>query len=138
MPPYKSGTERVKENMLDQFKDIICQYVEVKREDISEESRFVEDLGFNSYDFMSMVGELEDTYDIEVEEREIGGTYIRGITLWGYRREPMRLEGQGLYHVAGKVRERRVPLHFIPYFAWANRGENEMQVWTRESGSRDR
>ena len=71
MPPYKSGTERVKENMLDQFKDIICQYVEVKREDISEESRFVEDLGFNSYDFMSMVGELEDTYDIEVEEREI-------------------------------------------------------------------
>ena len=47
MPPYKSGTERVKENMLDQFKDIICQYVEVKREDISEES------------------------DIEVEEREI-------------------------------------------------------------------
>ncbi len=72
MPPYKSGMEeRVKENMLDQFKDIICQYVEVKREDISEESRFVEDLGFNSYDFMSMVGELEDTYDIEVEEREI-------------------------------------------------------------------
>ena len=70
--PYKSGMEeRVKENMLDQFKDIICQYVEVKREDISEESRFVEDLGFNSYDFMSMVGELEDTYDIEVEEREI-------------------------------------------------------------------
>ena len=72
MPPYKSGMEeRVKENMLDQFKDIICQYVELKREDISEESRFVEDLGFNSYDFMSMVGELEDTYDIEVEEREI-------------------------------------------------------------------
>ena len=72
MPPYKSGMEeRVKENMLDQFKDIICQYVEVKREDISEESSFVEDLGFNSYDFMSMVGELEDTYDIEVEEREI-------------------------------------------------------------------
>ena len=72
MPPYKSGMEeRVKENMLDQFKHIICQYVEVKREDVSEESRFVEDLGFNSYDFMSMVGELEDTYDIEVEEREI-------------------------------------------------------------------
>lgn len=41
--------------MLDQLKDIICQYVEVNREDISEESRFVEDLGFNSYDFMSMV-----------------------------------------------------------------------------------
>lgn len=81
---------------------------------------------------------LDRESEARVEEREIGGTPIRGITLWGYRREPMRLEGQGLYHAAGKVRERRVPLHFIPYFAWANRGENEMQVWTRESGSRDR
>ena len=23
-------------------------------------------------------------------------------------------------------------LTFIPYYAWANRGENEMQVWIRE------
>ena len=27
-------------------------------------------LGFTSYDFMSMIGELEETYDIEVEERQ--------------------------------------------------------------------
>ncbi len=23
------------------------------------------------------------------------------------------------------------PLHFVPYYAWANRGENEMRVWVR-------
>lgn len=56
--------------MLDQLKDIICEYVEVERNVITEDSRFVEDLGFTSYDFMSMVGELEETFDIEVEERE--------------------------------------------------------------------
>lgn len=56
--------------MLEQFKDIICEYVEVSRDDITEEARFVEDLGFTSYDFMSMVGELEEVFDIEVEERE--------------------------------------------------------------------
>lgn len=56
--------------MLDQLKDIICEYVEVDRNVITEDSRFVEDLGFTSYDFMSMVGELEETFDIEVEERE--------------------------------------------------------------------
>jgi acyl carrier protein len=31
----------------------------------------MEDLGFNSYDFMSLVGEVEDKYDVEVEEREV-------------------------------------------------------------------
>ncbi len=56
--------------MLEQLKDIICEYVEVDRNVITEDSRFVEDLGFTSYDFMSMVGELEETFDIEVEERE--------------------------------------------------------------------
>ena len=57
--------------MLDELKEIICNYVEVAEEDIDEDSRFIEDLGFTSYDFMSMVGELEEKYDIEVEEREV-------------------------------------------------------------------
>ena len=59
--------------MLEQLKEIICQYVDVDPEAITEDARFVEDLGFNSYDFMSMVGELEEIYDIEVEEREVVG-----------------------------------------------------------------
>lgn len=57
--------------MLKDFKKIICEYVEAGPETITEDSRFIEDLGFNSYDFMSMVGELEDTYDIEVDERDV-------------------------------------------------------------------
>ena len=59
--------------MLEQLKEIICQYVDVDPEAFTEDARFVEDLGFNSYDFMSMVGELEEIYDIEVEEREVVG-----------------------------------------------------------------
>lgn len=57
--------------MFEQLRDIICEYVEVDKNSIMENSRFIEDLGFTSYDFMSMVGELEDTFDIEVEEREV-------------------------------------------------------------------
>lgn len=57
--------------MLEQLRDIICEYVDVKPEQITEEARFMEDLGFNSYDFMSMVGEVEEVFDIEVEEREV-------------------------------------------------------------------
>ncbi len=57
--------------MLDELKEIICQYVEVEEDKITEDARFMEDLGFNSFDFMSLVGEVEERYDIEVEEREV-------------------------------------------------------------------
>lgn len=57
--------------MFKELKEIICEYVDVKPEEINENSRFIEDLGFTSYDFMSMIGELEDKYDIEVEERDV-------------------------------------------------------------------
>lgn len=56
--------------MLDQLRDMIVNYVEVKREDIRPESRFVEDLGFTSFDFMSMLGEVEDTLDVEIDQKQ--------------------------------------------------------------------
>ena len=34
--------------MLEKLKNLICQYVEADPEKITEDSRFVEDLGFNS------------------------------------------------------------------------------------------
>ena len=57
--------------MFEDLKEIICEYVDVAPETIKEDSRFIEDLGFNSYDFMSMVGEIEEKFDVEVEEREV-------------------------------------------------------------------
>lgn len=56
--------------MFDQLAKIIMNYVEVKREDIRPESRFMEDLGFSSFDFMSMLGEIEDEFDIEIDQQE--------------------------------------------------------------------
>ena len=40
--------------MFEELKELICEYVDVEPSAICEESRFIEDLGFNSYDFMSM------------------------------------------------------------------------------------
>ena len=57
--------------MFEELKELICEYVDVNPSDIKEESRFIEDLGFNSYDFMSMVGEIEEKFVVEVEEREV-------------------------------------------------------------------
>lgn len=54
-----------------QFKTIVAQYCDVKPEDMKNEMRFREDLGFSSLDFMSFLGELEDTFDVELEEDEV-------------------------------------------------------------------
>ena len=56
--------------MFDQLTEIITNYVEVDKEDIKTESRFMEDLGFTSFDFMSMLGEIEDELDVEIVQEE--------------------------------------------------------------------
>ena len=57
-------------NSLEQLKEIIVNYVEVEPEQIRPDSRFMEDLGFTSFDFMSMLGEIEEVFDVEVEQQE--------------------------------------------------------------------
>ena len=56
--------------MFEKLVDIIVNYVEVKKEDIKPESRFMEDLGFTSLDVMSMLGEIEDELDVEIVQEE--------------------------------------------------------------------
>ena len=57
--------------MFEELAEIICSYVEVEQGDIHPESRFMEDLGFTSFDFMSMLGELEDEFDVEIDQQEV-------------------------------------------------------------------
>ena len=57
--------------MLEQLKELMVQYVDVDADSITPDARLIEDLGFNSYDFMSLLGELEDTFGITVDETEV-------------------------------------------------------------------
>ena len=50
------------------IKKIVAQYSDVAVEDMTDDMRFREDLGFSSLDFMSFLGELEDTFDVELEQ----------------------------------------------------------------------
>ena len=47
------------------FKNIVAQYSNVAPEEITNNMRFREDLGFSSLDFMSFL------FDIELEESEV-------------------------------------------------------------------
>ena len=57
--------------MFEKLVEIICNYVEVDAENVTSDSRFMEDLGFTSFDFMSMLGELEDEFNVEIDQQEI-------------------------------------------------------------------
>lgn len=57
--------------MFEQIKELILNYVDVDADTITENSRFIEDLGFTSYDFMSMLGEVEETFGVQVEEEAV-------------------------------------------------------------------
>lgn len=56
--------------MFEKLVEIICNYVEVEPNEITRDSRIMEDLGFTSFDFMSMLGEIEDEFDIEIDQQK--------------------------------------------------------------------
>ena len=57
--------------MFDELVEIICNYVDVQPADVHEESRFMEDLGFTSFDFMSMLGEQTKAAEIRTVQEAI-------------------------------------------------------------------
>ena len=65
--------------MLQEFKEIICQYVDVDEDKITEDARFMEDLGFNSYDFMSLVGEVEEREVVQIKTVKDAIDYIASL-----------------------------------------------------------
>lgn len=64
--------------MFEKLKELIVNYVDVNPEDITLESRFIDDLGFNSYDFMSLLGDLETELDVTVEESDVVNLHTVG------------------------------------------------------------
>ncbi|MGN0162458.1 MAG: acyl carrier protein [Candidatus Ornithomonoglobus sp.] len=57
--------------MFEKIKELISNYVDADPEAIAPESRFIEDLDFNSYDFMSMLGELECELGVMIDEQDV-------------------------------------------------------------------
>lgn len=63
------------------------------------------------------------------EAFSVEGTFAESLLLKGYREMP---SCASLYYPAGKPAKEPVTLRLIPYYLWANRGENEMSVWIRK------
>ena len=53
-----------------EFLEIVAKYCDKEPSEITEDLRFRADLGFNSLSFMTYLGALEDTFDVELDEEE--------------------------------------------------------------------
>ena len=53
-----------------EFLEVVAKYWDKDASEITEDMRFREDLGFNSLSFMTYLGDLEDTFDVELDEEE--------------------------------------------------------------------
>ena len=53
-----------------EFLELVSNYCDKSAEELTGDLRFREDLGFNSLSFMTFLGDLEDNFDIELDEEE--------------------------------------------------------------------
>ena len=57
--------------MLDKVISIISEYQDIPADTIHADSHLVNDLGFSSFDVISLIGKFEDEFDIEILDRKI-------------------------------------------------------------------
>jgi len=61
--------------MYDRIVDVILDYVEIDRNDITPETKFLADLKMNSLDIMTMVGQMEEEFDITIETEDLNDIF---------------------------------------------------------------
>ncbi|MBR3974595.1 MAG: acyl carrier protein [Clostridia bacterium] len=59
--------------MLDKIRNIICEFVDMKPEDITLETNIRTDLGLNSLELVNLAVEIEEEFDVEIPDREAMG-----------------------------------------------------------------
>lgn len=56
--------------MEDQVAEIVSEHLDVAREDIKRESRFIEDLKADSLDLVELVMEFEDKFGVSIPDED--------------------------------------------------------------------
>jgi acyl carrier protein len=54
----------------EQVRDIICEKLSVKPDQVSPETSFVNDIGADSLDLVELIMELEDKFDMQIPDEE--------------------------------------------------------------------
>ena len=54
----------------DKIKEIIADKLEINLEQVTEEAKFIDDLGADSLDVVELIMTLEDEFDIEISDEQ--------------------------------------------------------------------
>ncbi len=61
--------------MYEKICEILLNYVEEPEGGLTPETKFVDDLAMTSLDIMTMIGDVEDEFDIEIETAKLREIY---------------------------------------------------------------
>ena len=61
--------------MLEKLKEIMLEYVDVPEDSITPDTAFLADLAMTSLDIMTMVGQLEDEFNIEIPTEDLSDIF---------------------------------------------------------------
>lgn len=63
------------------FMEFLSQYCTKSPEEMTGDMKLIEDLGLSSFDLMSLLGDLEDNFDVELNPDNIGNIATIGDAL---------------------------------------------------------
>lgn len=60
-----------KDEIRENLKDVICDYVEIDRNELTDSLSLVSDMGIDSFSLISMINSIEDKFGISIPEYEL-------------------------------------------------------------------
>ena len=57
--------------MLEKMREVICRYVEIDPNTLTEETNIRSELGLNSLELINIAVAIEDEFDVEIPDREV-------------------------------------------------------------------
>ena len=64
--------------MLEKMREVICRYVEIDPNTLTEDTNIRSELGLNSLELINIAVAIEDEFDVEIPDREVGNIETLG------------------------------------------------------------
>ena len=64
--------------MLERIREVICRFVELDPETLTEETNIRSELGLNSLELINIAVAIEDEFDVEIPDREVSNLETLG------------------------------------------------------------
>lgn len=64
--------------MLEKMREVICRYVEIDPNTLTEDTNIRSELGLNSLELINIAVAIEDEFDVEIPDREVSNLETLG------------------------------------------------------------